>query len=610
LSSSFGLTERDYASLAASYISHEIADESGIYRVDHWLGASTVGAHPGPGENYAGLIIPFWHPLTGLERERLLRRDEPDREPQGDGTWKEEKKYVWPRDRTNMFYIPRGITPDMLADLTLPVIVVEGEKKALAMWRIAREFGTDGRPLFIVIGLRGVWGWRSKSTGKETGLAGERESVKGPLNDFDFFQWKARNVTVLFDSNIHSPKDKTRRQVRTARKALADHLHYILEAETFFAEMTPEHFARGINGPDDLAGADGPQTVKRLLDEAALAFPLRNRAQTRRTPEQRKAAANELRERTGSAAARAADVLGSTAARNLAQLWAAASLSAESRDLLYTLEAEAMGCDEVEFYQADFYPLLFKTVETDFENTLTGSRVLKSHPSKKLRERFNRLEAEQAGLGITFAYYTPGRSSDEGNHTPCRVHLFSRQFVAEAVIMAEEDPAYSRGKKAARARAFARLIEEKSGVSHLKHPPKRRDPNKKIADGLKRTIGNLEATLERMRRRGDSQAMMAAQLIEILPDWLIAEIKARALREAGLGSQTMNKDHGLTTAPAVVPSEIPPLVVAEESAKSSHPKNAASGEVSTNGSARFSETCRTVPTARVDGPADLEVFDI
>jgi hypothetical protein len=132
LSSPFELTEHDYTRLAASYISREIADEAGIFRVDHHLGASTVGAYPGLGENYAGLIIPFWHPLTGLERERLLRRDEPDRNLQSDGNWKEEKKYVWPHDRTNMLYIPRGITSEMLADAMLPVVLVEGEKKALA----------------------------------------------------------------------------------------------------------------------------------------------------------------------------------------------------------------------------------------------------------------------------------------------------------------------------------------------------------------------------------------------------------------------------------------------------------------------------------------------
>jgi hypothetical protein len=253
--------------------------------------------------------------------------------------------------------------------LCCPLSLSKARRKPWQLWRIARDFGTDGRPLFIVIGLRGVWGWRSKSTGKETGPTGERESVKGPLR------------------------------------------------------------------------------------------------------------------------------------------------------------------------------------EIDFENTLMGSRVLKSYPSKKLRERFDRLEAEQQALGITFAYYTPGRSSDEDNHTPCRVHLFSRQFVAEAMIMAEEDPTYSSGKRAARARAFDRLIEEKSGVAHLKHPLKRRDPDKKIADGWKRTKGNLGATLERARRRGDSPPTMVAQRIEILPDWLIAEIKVWALREAGLAtgpdSQTMNANQEL-----------------------------------------------------------------
>ena len=80
--------------------------------------------------------------------------------------------------------------------MTLPLVLTEGEKKALALWRLAWE-GTDS-PRFVPVAIARVWSWRGV-TGKASNVRGERVDTKGPIADLSRISWEQREVFILFD---------------------------------------------------------------------------------------------------------------------------------------------------------------------------------------------------------------------------------------------------------------------------------------------------------------------------------------------------------------------------------------------------------------------------
>jgi Domain of unknown function (DUF3854) len=315
-------------------------------------------------------------------------------------------RYLGPPDRPPLLYYPLLIAHsqfvEWLNDKSIPIVFVEGEKKALCLMRIALDTVEEGKPPFISIGVAGVWNFLSSAAEKVTNENGERRPVRGLLNDFQLIPFAARRVVILYDSNVHSNGD-----VQKARKVFARRLYYELGAHVFFATMLKDC---GVNGPDDLAFRDGPEAVLKLIDESQPAIkPRLYQRRERLSPEERKKQADFLRKAAGqNPEARAADVLGSTAAKHLARLWAEAGIDSENRDLLFTLETLAEGRDELEFFYSNLYPLLYKVNGTEYEQTQFGGRVLKSWARRKIRERFERLEVFQQKVGITFAYLKPG----------------------------------------------------------------------------------------------------------------------------------------------------------------------------------------------------------
>ena len=84
------LTEADLKLLSASFISPNLAQSAGIFRVDTYEGAVIVGRNGNA--NYAGLVFPYFLPGDTCPREYRLRRDKPDLEQMPDGTIKEKAK--------------------------------------------------------------------------------------------------------------------------------------------------------------------------------------------------------------------------------------------------------------------------------------------------------------------------------------------------------------------------------------------------------------------------------------------------------------------------------------------------------------------------------------
>jgi hypothetical protein len=190
------LNDADYKALESRWITREGADAAGLRRIDSITGREMFRRGRG---DLAGIIIPNvapWDPRHIREyRERL---DNPDLEYRADRSIRETNKYIQPPGRGNLLYFPPGILTPMLEDITLPVIVTEGEFKALALWRLAKYQLPS--PSFLPIAIAGVWNWRG-TVGKTTGPNGDRRDVKGVISDMEQITWKGRQVIVAFDAD-------------------------------------------------------------------------------------------------------------------------------------------------------------------------------------------------------------------------------------------------------------------------------------------------------------------------------------------------------------------------------------------------------------------------
>src|SRR5579864_1954398 len=149
------LTQSDFEALGARWIDEDTAKQQLLGRVLSTEGAELVGRN-GAG-NYEGIVIPYVWPGKNHIREYRLRRDHPEYE-----NGKPIQKYIAPPGRSNMLFIAFGTDPAWLADVSLPLLITEGEFKTIALHRLAQRNLGDAaeRPRFLAIGLSGVWNWR------------------------------------------------------------------------------------------------------------------------------------------------------------------------------------------------------------------------------------------------------------------------------------------------------------------------------------------------------------------------------------------------------------------------------------------------------------------
>jgi len=237
------LCDADVQMLTAGFIGIDLAAKARLRRVDDIEGSEIVGRTRNAATSYAGIVFPYFTPNNyDSPREYRLRRDTPDYERNGDGELKEKGKYLGPPGRSNMIYFPPGLSGGELSDTKLPCVITEGEKKTLALYRLAKE-GSD-KLRFMPIGLGGVWNWKG-TTGKTSASNGSRVDVKGVISDFDLIQWKGRDVIILCDANVH-----TNQSVWHARQGLARALAK-RGANPLYAELPTDC---GVNGIDDYLG--------------------------------------------------------------------------------------------------------------------------------------------------------------------------------------------------------------------------------------------------------------------------------------------------------------------------------------------------------------------
>ena len=246
-----GLTDTDYAALESRWIDRGLAGQAHLRRVDSLTGAEVIGRKSG---DYAGIVIPYFHPESSQVREYRLRRDHPDLEYDFAGNLKVRQKYLSAPGRSNMLYLPPGVSHSLLREHALPIVLTEGEFKTLALWRAANH-GTPSRPRFLPVGVSGVYNWRG-TIGKTVGPDGSRLDVKGAIPDLDWLVWAGRRVVIAYDADA-----VTKESVRIARSMLAAHLR----CRGAFVGFLEWNIARG-KGIDDHLAAVGPDTV---LEEIA-----------------------------------------------------------------------------------------------------------------------------------------------------------------------------------------------------------------------------------------------------------------------------------------------------------------------------------------------------
>jgi hypothetical protein len=261
------LAESDYEALAQSWITRELADQAMLRRVDAQQGREAIGQKGN--RDCAGILIPLYGPEAPYPHAYRLRRDNPEWKQGKDGALKPDRKYLGEPGSGNRIYFPPGVTLAHLADPATPIVIVEGEKKALALQRLA--YHEVENPRFIPVAIAGVWNWRG-TVGKTGGPRGERVDIKGPINDLNLIVWNGRTVFILFDTNV-----ATNDSVKWARKGISRELA-TRRAEVRCINL-PEDC--GVNGVDDLLFAWGPARVLELFEKTTSGTTL----QVVRTPQ-------------------------------------------------------------------------------------------------------------------------------------------------------------------------------------------------------------------------------------------------------------------------------------------------------------------------------------
>jgi hypothetical protein len=229
--------------LARFGIPPEMLEAVGVRSVNDTDARELLGQNGYCGADLSGILFPYRSPKTRERNGARIRLDTPL--PDGG-------KYIMEQGCRHLFF-PSDVAA-YLSDLSVPVVIVEAEKSAIALRALAIR--TDRLMLPIAIG--GCWGWKRK-IGNRPLPDGGSELQTGPSPDFDLVSWAGRDVILSFDSNAAiNPK------VQRARHALASEL----STRGARVQIATVPAIEGVNGPDDLIATSGDPAMLDVLDGA------------------------------------------------------------------------------------------------------------------------------------------------------------------------------------------------------------------------------------------------------------------------------------------------------------------------------------------------------
>jgi putative DNA primase/helicase len=242
---------------SSSYINDEWVGLACLYLVDDEEGRLTVGVPPSRKGDYSGVVIPYFWPGDLSKRNERLRRHVPDYEQDGEQL-KEKRKYLGAPGWRNFAYFPPKTDPSWLQDVTVPVYIVEGEKKAIAL---ARYFLELRQEKVLIIALAGVWSWRGVIGTIRDSNGHRMHDIKGIIADLHKVEWRARHVRILFDTNA-----TTNDMINNARRALSK---WIMQQGGLPALLNLPQ-TDGMNGIDDFLGAQnfGPDWFSKFIEDS------------------------------------------------------------------------------------------------------------------------------------------------------------------------------------------------------------------------------------------------------------------------------------------------------------------------------------------------------
>ena len=248
--SSHRLSDRHIQELARRTITLELALEAGLFSVNSIEGAEAIGFTPTARRDTSGMIIPNFRPECLHPRSYRLRLDNPELRRKGGKLIPMNRYLGEPTTPPHLYFVP-GTKKEWLADKKIKPFFIEGELKALGLWRLLRSHIDQGKQRFVVIGFPGANSW-SGPVEKITNEYGARVTVRGLLNDFELIEFDRREVVIFRDSNVN-----TNRSVQGAIRALTNELQ-LFGAQVFYSD-TPD--LPGVNGADDWAYSYGDEPV-------------------------------------------------------------------------------------------------------------------------------------------------------------------------------------------------------------------------------------------------------------------------------------------------------------------------------------------------------------
>jgi hypothetical protein len=232
--------------LERSGIDRKVIREAGLRSICHEEAHERWGFRNGGGDA-GGLLFPFRDVISGTWSDRFATL-KPDLRTNG--------KYLSPVGEMLRFYFTPGVTADDLKDPAVPIYIIEGVKKALAVVSWCRRASVRA----VVIGISGCWGWRRRIKG--TLPDGSLGTVRRlPIPDFDLIVWQDREVIIGLDGDIATNEDVAR-----AERALLRELRG-RGARVRVLRIPPA--ADGARrGADDYLVQEGDEAWAKRIDEA------------------------------------------------------------------------------------------------------------------------------------------------------------------------------------------------------------------------------------------------------------------------------------------------------------------------------------------------------